>query len=117
MQRVSETKAYLNIVNNVSKEISNNDSNVNSFKKRYMLDKTKFTPNTEETRLAEDIATKLDDLGNYAAFLGAVNKNGCLKIRRLLASVLDDIETKKKTKNPVRKPGAYFMWKLKREMY
>jgi len=116
MQKLSNTKTYKNNVNNVSKYITNNDINVNTNKKKYMLDKTKFKPNTEATELAEEISKKLKD-PNYAGFLAVVNKIGCSEARRLLKNVLSDISDKKQTKTPVRNPGAYFIWKYRNHMY
>lgn len=117
MQKLSEIESYKNTVNNVNKNINNNDTNVSQIKNKYMLDKTKFVPSTEETLLAEEIASQLSDLQNYAAYLNVINTIGCENARRLRSIVLDDIRTKARTKNPVRKPGAYFMWVFKKGIY
>lgn len=117
MQKLSEIESYKNTVNNVNKNINNNDTNVSQIKNKYMLDKTKFIPSTEETLLAEEIASQLSDLQNYAAYLNVINTIGCENARRLRSVVLDDIRTKARTKNPVRKPGAYFMWVFKKGIY
>lgn len=101
--------------NNVNKSNSlNNDSNVTS--SRYSLDRNKFTPNTEETQLAEEIATYFGDLKNYASYLNVVNKLGIVGARTLFRETQSDIEEKSETKTPVRKPAAYFMWKFKRAL-
>lgn len=117
MEHISKTLQKRSVINdnNDNKKITNNgiNDNPNNGKSKYSLDRSKFVPNTERSQLAEEVADKLNDLQNYAAFLAAVNKHGCSRIRQCLQSTLDDIEEKKKTKTPVRKPGAYFMWKLK----
>lgn len=102
----NDNSNYLNNDNNVKK--NNAD--------KYKLDKTKFTPNTEATQLAEEISQSLLD-PHYPAILSVINKIGCTEARRLLKSVLLDIKEKKETQTPVRKPGAYFMWKYKNKMY
>jgi len=99
-------------VTNVNDNLTNNGINVNRDISKYKLNKPKFTPNTEKTQLAEEISVKLNDL-HYACFLYVVNKIGCSEARRLLKSVSQDIKDKKDTQTPVRKPGAYLMWKYK----
>lgn len=103
-------------VNNVNNGIGrklNNANNVNSNKRKYALDKSKFVPHTEEALLAEEIATKLNDLDNFANFYNVVNKIGVLKTRMIFSQTLGEIKEKAKTKYPVRKPARYFMWKVK----
>lgn len=104
-------------VNNVSKKIINNDINVKSSKGKYALDKVKFIPNTEESQLAEEIATTLQDINNYACFLKIINSIGCSRATTLFKSVLSDIEEKHETRTPVRNPAAYFVWKYKKGLY
>lgn len=94
-----------------------NDSVNNVSKKNYGLDKTKFTPNTDETIYAEEIATFLDDLENYAFYLSVVNNLGLYTAQRLLRVVQVDIEEKAKTKTPVRNPAKYFAWKYKKRLF
>lgn len=113
IKAILKSHSLSNNVINDTKEITNNDINVN----RYSLNPKKFKAHTEKTQLAVEISTKLNDTKNFAAYLGVINKMGCSEIRRLYVSVLDDIKEKLKTKTPVRKPGAYFMWKLKTHRY
>jgi len=102
-------------VSNVSNVNKDKNNIVNGDISKFELNTSTFTPNTEKTQLAEEISTKLGDR-NYACFLDVVNKIGCTNARRLLSSVLRDIEEKKKTSQPVRKPGAWFMWKYKKNI-
>lgn len=115
LKPIAELLNYKDSDNNVNKYILNNGINVNTLNK-YKLDKTKFIPNTEESQLAEEIGIFLRD-ENFACFYSVVKKIGCSEARRLLKNVLSDIEEKNETKTPVRKPGAYFMWKYKRNLY
>ena len=103
-------------VNNDNKHINANVNNVPT-KSQYALDRSKFIPNTPKTQLAEKIAIALDDLQSFAGYLSVVNKMGYSNAERLLKSTLDDIKEKAKTSSPVRKKGAYFMWKFKKKMY
>lgn len=98
--------------NSVNRNITNNDNSVTSNK--YALDKSKFTPNTEKTQLAEEIANYFNELHNYAGFLKVVNTLGVSGAITLFTEVKDDIKQKSSTQTPVRKPAAYFMWKYKR---
>jgi hypothetical protein len=119
----NDNKKILNPVNDINsnkeKSNTNNVIDVNSKEKkgRYELDRSKFTPNNEKTQLAEEIATKLNDLENYAFYLNVVNKIGCQDAMRLMRSVESDIEEKKATKTPVRSPKRYFVWKYKNRKY
>lgn len=108
-------KKHIN-VNTVNKSLTNNDSNVAS-KNRYALDKNKFTPNTPETQLAEQIATSFNDLDNYAGFLSVVNKIGHERAYGLWKSIKEEIEEKKGTKYAIRYPAKYFMWKYRKGWY
>lgn len=94
----------------------NNNNNDNSSNK-YCLNKNKFTPNTEATQLAEEIATYLNDLNNYASILSAVNKLGINEAKTLFREVQVDINEKSSTRTPVRNPAAYFIWKYKRRIF
>jgi hypothetical protein len=104
---------YNPIVNNGNKSKLNNDNNDNNDKKRYALDRSKFTPNTEEALLAEEIATKLNDLDNFACYFSVVNRIGASKARTILSQTIGEIKEKAESKYPVRKPARYFMWKVK----
>ena len=106
-------KPTVNNVNNGNREKSNNANNVNSNKRKYALDKNKFVPHTEESLLAEEIATELKDLDNFACYYNVVNKIGVSKARMIFSQTLGEIKEKAKTKYPVRKPASYFMWKVK----
>lgn len=109
-----------NIVNNdTNNKININDTNDNNdaYKKKYALDRRKFTPNTEETILAEKIATTFNDLGNYACYLYVINKIGIGNAERLFRSTLSDIKEKKQTKHPVRNKAKFFMYKYKYKKY
>lgn len=102
-------------VNNDNKKNDSNDNGENTNK--YALDKTKFTPNTEEALLAEEIAAYFGDLRNFAGFYKVVNTLGVMKSREFLSSVKDDIRSKQNTKYPVRYPARYFMWRYRNKMY
>ncbi len=103
--------------NNVNKEIDNFVNIDNPSKEKYALDKSTFTPNNEKSQLAETISKTLGDLNNFACYLDVVNRIGTTQARSLLKSVQSDVEEKKDTQTPVRKPGAYFMWKFKNKKY
>lgn len=99
---------------NVNKNKSNNVINVNGGK--YSLGE-KFVPHTEETQLAEEMANKMNDLGNYAFYFSVVKTIGVSNSIRLLKVVLDEITTKEVTKTPVRNKGRYFCFIYKRRLY
>lgn len=105
---------YPNVNNNVNNLINDNNVIINGELSKYSLNKNKFTPNTKETILAEKIASALDDLENYACYLSVVKEIGCEEAEELLETVLEEIEEKKDTRYPIRKPGAYFMWRFKK---
>lgn len=109
-------KTHTNVIND-NKESFTNDTNGNSSNGKYALDKNTFTPNTEKTQLAEEIAVFLNDTNNYACFLSVVNKIGVTRTTTLLRGVKEDIKEKAKTKTPVRNPAKYFMWKFKKGLY
>lgn len=97
----------------------NNDNNVNtSNDKKYALDRSKFTPNTEEAQLAEKIASSFNDLQNYAFYLNVVKKLGSSQTYSYWKNIKEEIEEKKN--NPryqIRDPKKYFAWKFKRGLY
>jgi len=107
---------HSNIVNNDNRYKSNNGINGNSgsYKSKYALDRTKFKPNTEEAILAEEIASKFNDLDNFACHYGIVKRLGCFKVRSVFSETIGEIEEKKNTKYPVRNPVRFYMWKVKR---
>lgn len=104
---------------NVNSKRFNNGINVNNgtYKNPYALDRSKFTPNTPETQLAEQIATSFNDLENYAGFLSVINKIGCERAYALWKSILEEIEEKRDTRYSIRNPARYFMWKYKKGLY
>jgi len=113
MEQVVKTLEKINLTrnngNNVNRSILINDTNDTSKKTKYSLDKSKFTPNTPETQLAEEIANYLNDTKNYACYLNVVNKIGRDGAYRLFMTVKDDVSSKSLTSTPVRKKAAYFM--------
>ncbi|KKR76616.1 MAG: hypothetical protein UU21_C0006G0007 [Candidatus Levybacteria bacterium GW2011_GWA2_40_8] len=120
MRHISENNKFKEIhnnVNNVNKKISNNVNNDKSSNGKYALDRNKFTPNTEKTQLAEQIASYFNDLDNYAGFLKVVNELGVGEASRLFKVVKSDIDEKANTKTPVRYPAKYFIWKFRKGFY
>lgn len=104
---------YNPIVNNDNGNKFNNANNDNNGKRKYALDKSKFVPHTEETVLAEEIATKLDDLDNFAYYYSVIKRIGVSKTRIIFYQTMGEIKEKAETKYPVRKPARYFVWKVK----
>ncbi len=113
----------INNDNNVNKNIPINVSNVSNGNKsgkdgEYALNRSKFTPNTEEAQLAEDIANYFNDLKNYAFYLHVAKILGVPTTLSFWKSVKEEIEEKKK--NPryaIRYPCKYFAWKFKKKLY
>ncbi len=111
------SKSYIND-NNVNKDISINDNNVNSSNKgAYALDRTKFTPNTPETQLAEQMAMSFDDLGNYAFYLRVVNRLRYSNAEVFWKSHKEEEAEKRGTKYEFRNSKKYFAWKYKTGHY
>lgn len=100
--------------NNDNNNYNINDNNVTN--KKYRLNRKKFTPNTKESTLAEEIATKFNDLDNFAAFYKVVNELGYERSLALFKSVCGEIDEKKGTYHEVRNPPAYFMWRYKKRL-
>lgn len=115
------TKEILNKrinVNNDNNKYLNNVNNDNATDKdKYSLKRDVFTPNTREAILAEEIATRFDDLSNYAAFLRVVKELGYEAAMNFYHLILGEIEEKKDTDYCIRSPKKYFMWKFKRKLY
>lgn len=105
------------IVNNVNNDTNTNNDNSVIRKKKYALNRSKFTPNTEQSQLAERIALAFNDVQNYACYLSVINRVGCPTAERLFLSTQSDITEKAATKYPVRNKAKYFMWKLKYHKY
>lgn len=115
IREILQDKKYttINNDNNDIRNKLNNANNVNNNKRKYALDKSKFVPNTEESILAEEIATKLNDLDNFACYYSVVKRTGVAKTRMIFGQTVGEIKEKAQTKYPVRKPARYFMWKVK----
>lgn len=116
MEHVNETlrKKYNNVIN-VNKKNDNNDNK--GGKNKYELDKAKFTPNTEEAMLSEEIGSYFNDLQNFAFYYSVINKLGVTRGREALADIKDEIQQKAGTKYAIRNPKKYFAWKYKRGLY
>ena len=119
MDSIKDIIVRRNNDNNVNRYILNNDNNVNSSngKKKYSLDKSKFTPNTEESQLAEDLANYFKDSENYAFYYSVVNSLGVLRAKEALKNIKDEIQQKENTKYAIRNPKKYFTWKYKKGFY
>lgn len=90
----------------------NNDSN-DAIKSKFALNKSQFTPNTEESILAEEISLFFKDLQNYAFYFKVVNTLGTSEGWRFFITIQRDIKEKSVTKYPVRNDRKYFTWKYK----
>ena len=120
--RLKQSRVAVNNDNNVNSDIEkdiNNDINDNGDRRsgKYELDRKNFTPRTESTKLAEEIASKMGDLKNYACYLSIVKKVGVDKAKQLMVTTLRDVADKAMTKTPVRKKGAYLVWKYRTGRY
>ncbi len=109
----NDNNVNVNNSNNV-----NNDSNGTSYKdKKYALDRDSFNPHTEETQLAEKIATSFDDLQNYAFYRFVVNELGVSGAYVFWNVVQQEIEEKRGSKYEIRNPKKYFAWKFKKGLH
>lgn len=108
-----------NNVNNGNIHTSINDNNVvtSNDKKKYSLDRSKFTPNTEEAQLAENLATFLNDTENYAFYYSVVKTLRIARAHQALADIKDEIQQKKNTKYAIKSPKKYFTFKYKKGLY
>ena len=102
MNRISKN----NDINVNSNKTENNviiDNNVNIVankpKKKTALDKTKFTPNTPESQLAEEMASKFEDLDNFAFYQSVVKKLKLYEAQVFFKTIVQEIEDKKNTFN------------------
>ena len=93
-----DNRSYLNIDNNIDGD-------------KYSL-KGNFKPLTEETSAAWEIASKLNDIQNYAFHRWVVQKIGEGKARQLLSETNDDVENGELNGRPVRNRAALFNWKV-----
>lgn len=100
-------------VNNSPTNVSG-DNNVTSKVGKYALDRNSFTPNTPKTKLAEEIATYFNDVGNYAFYLHVVNRLGESQAYSFFRSIQDEIKEKAGTRYQVVYPKKYFAWRFKR---
>lgn len=112
---VNQNKKYTTVSNDSKvKNNLNTDSNGNngnsSKEKPYTLNRSTFTPNTEETQLAEEIAFFLNDLTNYAGYLDIVNHIGVHNTRSEFAALKEEIKEKMGGRFEIRNPRAYFNW-------
>lgn len=129
MEKVSEVlqkkyKFYLKKNNdsndnkNIIANTVNNDNNgVISKDTKYALNRNTFTPNTEETQLAEKIGASFDDLNNYAFYLKVVNKLGVPRTYSFWKSHKEEEKEKKGTRFEFRNSKYYFAWKFKKGLY
>lgn len=110
-----KNKQLTNNVSNVSKNNSNNDTNVALQKtNQYALNTTSFIPNTPETKLAEDIAISFNDLQNYAFYLHVVKKLEHSTAYTFWRSIQEEIKQKFGSKYEIINPKKYFAWKFKK---
>ena len=108
-------------VNNVNRNTFNTVNNVNNGEinqSRYSLNPAKFTPNTPETKLANDMAIYFNDLINYAFYLHVVNDLGFGRADLFWRNVKDEIEEKKNDERwRIQSPKKYFAWRYKKRIY
>lgn len=110
-----KNRQITNNVTNVNKNNSNNDNSVILQKtNEYALDPSTFTPNTPETKLAEDIAISLDDLQNYAFYLHVVKSLGHGVAYTFWRSTQEEIKQKHGSKYEIINHKKYFAWKFKK---
>jgi hypothetical protein len=118
MDHISKTIKKSKLINNVINVNVNNSNNVNndnngtSIKdEKYALNRNLFKPHTEETQLAETIATFFNDLQNYAFYLSVVKKLGATGAYAFWNAVKQEIEEKRGSRYEIRLPHRYFAWK------
>ena len=113
--------AGLQHIGSIVKQRSSYDINdnivSNKYVNKYALDKTKFTPNTPEATIAEEISKSYNDLRNYAFYFGLVKKIGVQEALRLHAVVQDEIKRKALTSTPVRFPSKFFTYTYEHKKY
>jgi len=116
VKRILKSNSHINdiIVNN---KISSYDINDNKAKNKYALDRTKFTPNTPESSLAEKIAAYFEDLSNFAFYFRVVKNLGEARTYSFWQSVKEEIEGKMGGRYEIRCPKKYFAWRYKRKIY
>lgn len=121
MQKVGnliKKSKLLNNVINVNKNISINDNGNNgedvNKRSRYALDPSKFTPNNQESQLAEEIAKWFDDVQNYAFYLHVVKRLGHSGAYTFWRALQMEVKEKYGTAHAIISPKKYFAWKFKR---
>ncbi len=116
IRKILISRALDNNDNTDIKPIVNND-NIGGAKidNKYSLDRTKFTPNTEESQLAEEIASSFGDLGNYAFYFKVVNKLGISQAMTFWKTHKQEEEEKRGTKYEFRSSKKYFAWKFQKK--
>ncbi len=113
LKRNNDINDNIDIANTV-----NNDNNGKNKKQgKYALDRTKFTPNTEEAQLAEEIATSFDDLQNYAFYFRVVKKLGASGALTFWKTHRQEEEENRGGRYEFRNSKQYFAWKFKRRIY
>lgn len=109
------------VINGNRKKYTNgsNDYNDNTVSKnpKYAYDPSKFTPNTEESQFALEIATYFRDTDNFAYYMGLVKRRGVGLVKQLFAETRQEIAEKSKTDYPVLSPKKWFAWKAKRRFF
>lgn len=113
---IKESKIVNNVINvnvNNSNNI-NNDSNGTYKTGKYELNRDSFNPNTEETQLAEKIATFFNDLRNYAFYLHVIKRLGISETYSFWKAFQEEIEEKRGSRYAIRYPHKYFAWKFKK---
>jgi len=107
---MKKIKEFNHIDNSIdSNEYKNIDITSND---KYSL-KRSFEPKTIEAITAEEIASALDDLGDYAFYYSVVNKIGWNKAKELLSDVKCDVREGESKGKPIRNPGALYTWKYR----
>jgi len=107
MKKINEFSSIDNTIDNneyINIDITNNG--------KYSL-KRGFKPETIEAITAEEIASALDDLENYAFYYSVVNKIGWNKARELLSEVKCDVRKGELKGKLIENPGALYTWKYK----
>lgn len=117
---IKKSRLINNVINvnvNNSNNVNNDSNGISSKIKKYALNRDSFKPHTEETQLAEDIATSFDDLQNYAFYLHVVNRLGAPGTYAFWKVVEQEIEEKRGSRFEIRNPKKYFAWKFSKGLY
>lgn len=94
------------ILNNIDNNI---DSNQYSFKKD-------FTITNDKDQAAYEIATALNDLGNFALYRSIAKKLTPYGAKETLSETLNDVRIGKEKNKPIKNPAALFNWKAQRKI-